>query len=79
MNMKKIRVILLIGFMAFNSVVKAQTAPAADDIAKAKEWISSLDLNDSSKETRLVQIVAIHLTSVKEWHNSHPASTVPAE
>lgn len=78
MKTKKIKVLLLIAFMAFNTFAKAQSAAAADDVAKAKEWISSLTLNDSSKENRLVQVVATHLSAIKNWHNSHPASTVPA-
>ncbi len=78
MKTKQIKVLLLIGFLALNTAVKAQSSPAADDTAKAKEWISSLALNDNQKSERLVAVVAKHLTSVKEWHNSHPASTVPA-
>lgn len=77
MKMKKIKVLLLIGFLVVNITAKAQSA-SNDDIAKAKEWINSLSLNDSAKENRLTQVVATHLTSIKEWHNSHPASTVPA-
>lgn len=70
---------MLIGFLVLNTAVKAQSIPAAeDDIAKAKEWIKSLSLNDSAKENRLTEVVATHLTTIKEWHNSHPASTVPA-
>jgi len=72
------KLLLLIGFLALNTAVKAQSSPAADDVAKAKEWISSLALNDVQKEKRLVGVVATHLTTIKEWHNSHPASTVPA-
>ncbi|HJS01018.1 MAG TPA: DUF3826 domain-containing protein [Flavobacterium sp.] len=78
MKTKKIKAFLLIGFLALNAAIYAQSSPAAEDVAKAKEWINSLALNDSSKETRLAQVVATHLTSVKEWHNSHPVSTVPA-
>lgn len=78
MKTKKIKLLLLIGFLALNTAVKAQSSPAADDVAKAKEWISSLALNDVQKEKRLVGVVATHLTTIKEWHNSHPASTVPA-
>lgn len=72
------KLLLLIGFLAFNTAVKAQSSPAADDVAKAKEWISSLALNDVQKEKRLVGVVTTHLTTIKEWHNSHPASMVPA-
>ncbi|RVT77374.1 DUF3826 domain-containing protein [Flavobacterium sufflavum] len=77
MKTKKIKVLLLIGFLALNTAVNAQTA-AADDVAKAKEWVAFLALNDSSKENRLVQVVATHLSLIKDWHNSHPATTVPA-
>jgi hypothetical protein len=78
MKTKNIKVLLLIGFLALNTAVHAQTTAASDDIAKAKEWIGSLTLNDSSKENRLVQVVATHLSSIKDWHNSHAVSTVPA-
>ncbi len=79
MKTKKIKVALLIAFMAFGTFAKAQfVAVSNEDTAKAKEWISSLSLNDSAKENRLVQVVATHLSSIKDWHNSHPASIVPA-
>lgn len=44
---------------------------------KAAEWIASLNLNDKAKEARLKQAVAKHLIAVRDWHNEHPASTVP--
>lgn len=79
MKTKKIKVGLLIGFMVLSSFVKAQTITVGDDeMKKAKEWISSLELNNSDKENRLVQVVGTHIATVKDWHNTHPASTVPA-
>ena len=45
---------------------------------KATEWIKTLELNDKAKEKRLIKIVTKHLTAVKEWHDSHPVSMVPA-
>lgn len=45
---------------------------------KAAEWIESLNLNDKAKEARLRAAVAKHLKAVRDWHNEHPASTVPA-
>lgn len=73
------KVLLLVGFMLLGTFVHAQSAQAADEeLKKAKEWISTLELNDNLKENRLVQVVATHLTEVKNWHNSHPFSTVPA-
>ncbi|WP_420148924.1 DUF3826 domain-containing protein, partial [Spirosoma sp.] len=35
-------------------------------------------LNDAGKEKRLTNVVATHLKAVRDWHNEHPASTVPA-
>ncbi|WP_338875291.1 DUF3826 domain-containing protein [Spirosoma sp. SC4-14] len=45
---------------------------------KAAEWIASLNLNDAEKENRLTDVVATHLKAIRDWHNDHPASTVPA-
>ncbi|MFB9080315.1 DUF3826 domain-containing protein [Flavobacterium procerum] len=79
MKKKNLKIVLLIGFLILNIAINAQsTKNEQDEIVKAKEWISSLSLNDSAKENRLIQVVATHLTAVKDWHNSHPASTVPA-
>lgn len=79
MKVKKIKIVLLIGLMTLGTLAKAQSVQAADEeVKKAKEWITTLDLKDSAKEDRLVQVVATHLSLIKDWHNSHPASTVPA-
>ncbi len=72
---------LVLAFViTFNCNLKAQQALKADDAnrAKAKEWIGSLELNNAEKENRLVEVVAVHLSAVRDWHNSHPASTVPS-
>ncbi|MBZ4035094.1 DUF3826 domain-containing protein [Flavobacterium sp. 17A] len=79
MKKKNIKAFLSMVFFITTVTLTAQTTKTEpDETAKAKEWISSLALNDGPKENRLIQIVAMHLTAVKEWHNSHPASTVPA-
>ncbi|APA00172.1 DUF3826 domain-containing protein [Flavobacterium commune] len=79
MKVKKIKVLLLIGLITLGTLAKAQSVQAADEeVKKAKEWISTLALKDDAKEDRLVQVVATHLSLIKDWHNSHPASTVPA-
>jgi len=44
---------------------------------KASEWTASLALNDPAKEARVTALIATHLTAVRDWHNDHPASTVP--
>lgn len=79
MKAKKIKVALLIGLMTLGTLTNAQTVKASDEeVKKAKEWISTLELKDNAKEDRLVQVVATHLSLIKDWHNSHPATTVPA-
>lgn len=47
-------------------------------VKKATEWVESLNLSDKAKEARLTKAVATHLEAVRNWHNEHPASTVPA-
>lgn len=46
-------------------------------LTKAKEWVSALNLNDATKKTAVENVIAVHLTTVRDWHNDHPASTVP--
>jgi ribosomal protein S24E len=41
------------------------------------EWVTSLKLNDASKKQKVKSAIATHLTSVKEWHNSHPFTLTP--
>ncbi|WP_374163405.1 DUF3826 domain-containing protein [Arcticibacter sp. MXS-1] len=45
---------------------------------KAAEWVAALNLNDAAKEGRLKQVIATHLNAIRDWHNEHPFSTVPA-
>lgn len=79
MKKKNIKSLLLIGLLIVSATISAQsTKSEQDETAKAKEWVSSLSLNESAKENRLVKVVETHLTAVKDWHNSHPATTVPA-
>lgn len=50
----------------------------ADQEKKAAEWVASLNLNDPAKETRVKEVIANHLKTIRDWHNDHPFSTVPA-
>ena len=79
MKTKKIKIALLIVLMTVGSFANAQSVePAADDVKKAQEWISELNLNNVEKESRVIKVVATHLSTIKDWHNTHPFSTVPA-
>ncbi|PRD49278.1 DUF3826 domain-containing protein [Sphingobacterium haloxyli] len=72
--MKKIFVIFLLSFLAVS--LKAQDNTGEQK--RAAEWSAALELNDIEKEERIKTLIFNHLVAVKEWHNSHPASTVPA-
>src|SRR5262245_52193614 len=63
-------------------------AKSSGDTAKAKsdeqqekraaEWVQSLELTDPAKIARLKEVIATHLKTVRDWHNEHPPTTVPA-
>lgn len=50
----------------------------ADQEKKAQEWVGSLNLQDQAKEQRLEVVIATHLKTIRDWHNEHPYTTVPA-
>ena len=56
----------------------AKTKSDAENDKKAAEWASSLHLNDAAKEARVKAAVATHLKTIRDWHNEHPFTTVPA-
>ncbi|RRB02430.1 DUF3826 domain-containing protein [Larkinella rosea] len=60
------------------SATESKAKADAEQEKKAAEWVASLDLNNPEKENRLTEVVATHLKAVRDWHNEHPASTVPA-
>lgn len=45
---------------------------------KAGDWVASLRLDDPAREARLKGVIATHLKAVRDWHNAHPFTTVPA-
>jgi hypothetical protein len=86
-------ILLLLAATMFSSLthsqVQVQANPPAmnsdamaksdiDQEKKAAEWVASLNLNDAAKEARLKAVVVTHLKAVRDWHNEHPPSTVPA-
>lgn len=62
----------------------SRTTPAA--LAKSNEeverkatgWVAGLKLTDSEKEKRVADAIALHLRSIRDWHNTHPFTSVPA-
>ena len=78
MNTNKKFFVVIVIFTVAIQISVAQ--PPAIDTAlqkKASEWVSSLKLDDGTKEQKLKLAIATHLTAVKEWHNSHPFTLIP--
>ncbi len=48
-----------------------------DILTKANAFVGALNLTDEEKKAALAHIIAVHLTSTRDWHNEHPSSTVP--
>lgn len=69
--------IVLTSFFVHAQEPKSTTGDTALE-SKATQWVKSLSLNDAAKEARLTNVIATHLIAVKEWNNTHPASSVPA-
>ena len=46
-------------------------------LTKAKEWVAALNLTDATKKSAVENAIMVHLTTVRDWHNDHPSSTVP--
>lgn len=79
------KIMIICGLMAGISFSSLKQANAQEDVvipadvsAKALEFAAALKLDDTAKSKRVENIVAVHMTRVKAWHNSHPATTVPA-
>jgi hypothetical protein len=50
----------------------------ADQEAKAGEWVASLNLADAVKAAKVKAAITTHLRTIRDWHNEHPHTTVPA-
>ncbi len=73
-----------VAFSQTPTVTPSATAPAeakARADAKIQEdsvkWVAKLSLNDAAKEARVAALITAHRIAVRDWHNDHPASTVP--
>lgn len=60
------------------SATSATERPNAQQEEKAAEWVRSLHLNDAAKKDRLRELIAGHLKTIRDWHNSHSYTLVPA-
>ena len=59
-------------------VVESKAKSDADQEKKAAEWVGSLKLADPAKEARVTQVIVTHLKTVRDWHNEHSYTNVPA-
>jgi hypothetical protein len=45
---------------------------------RAADWVKTLNLGDAEKDARVAAVIASHMKAVRDWHNEHPLTTVPA-
>ncbi len=63
---------------AYPKTAEATAKSDAETEKKAAEWVGALKLGDAAKETRVATVIATHLKTIRDWHNEHPYTTVPA-
>lgn len=64
---------------ADSSKASAALAKSNEEVdRKAAGWSAGLKLTDTAKENRITNAIALHLKTIRDWHNSHPFSSVPA-
>ena len=64
--------------VAGTKVVEAKTKSDVEQAKKGVEWVDSLKLADAAKEARVTEVITTHLKHVRDWHNEHPYTNVPA-
>jgi len=63
---------------AYTIAAEATVKSDGEQEKKADEWAASLKLGDAVKERRVATIITTHLKTIRDWHNEHPYTTVPA-
>ena len=72
-KMKKVLMIAILSLCLSN--MQAQVIDEGS-MKKAAGWVSELQLGDKAKEERVTQVIAKHLSAIREWHNEH-ANMIP--
>ena len=67
----------IVAILLITLAAKAQTTADPEIEKKSAEWVTSLSLNDTQKEARVKSVITTHLTTIRNWHNEHPSSTIP--
>lgn len=62
----------------FNKKTAAAISSDLDIEKKVTAWLDSLKLNDAAKEARVRTVLIKHQKIVRDWHNEHPYTSVPA-
>ena len=70
--------LLLLCVCFFCAYAQQDTAGNAEVNRKAAAWVTELKLQDKTKSGKVEQAIATHLIAVRDWHNTHPGSMVPA-
>lgn len=63
---------------AYTKAAEATAKSDAEQEKKADEWVASLNLGDDAKGARVATVITTHLKTIRDWHNEHPHTTVPA-
>jgi len=69
--------VIVIAFIMITKPAMNQTVADTALESKASEWVASLKLSDNAKAQKVRSAIATHLTSVRDWHNSHPYTMIP--
>jgi hypothetical protein len=76
--------VALLSAVTFSFPARADTPASAgaksdaEQQQRAAEWVRSLHLNDPAREARVQEVITTHLKAVRDWHNDHPFTGVPA-
>jgi Protein of unknown function (DUF3826) len=63
---------------AYTKAAEATAKSDSEQEKKADEWVGSLKLDDAAKSARVATIITTHLKTIRDWHNEHPHTNVPA-
>lgn len=70
--------ILTFGMSGHAQDQSAREKSDAEQKKKAAEWVDSLKLEDAEKSVRVQAVITTHLQIIRDWHNEHHFTNVPA-
>jgi len=71
------KMVIVVAITIITKPAMSQTVADTALESKASEWVASLKLSDNAKAQKVKSAIAIHLTAVRDWHNSHPYTMIP--